>query len=72
MRKLVINGADTHPGANFVDQKKENIKRFVKINIFSLKLLRGLNFLYKSIRNHSYSVINAKSTTIYIYYFQFL
>ena len=67
MRKLVINGADTHPGANFVDQKKENIKRFVNINIFSLKLLRGLNFLYKSIRNHSYSVTNAKSTTIYIY-----
>eukprot|EP00795_Rhopilema_esculentum_P008415 gene8415-14396_t len=30
MRKLVINGADTHPGANFVDQKKENIKRYLK------------------------------------------
>ena len=27
MKKLVMNGADTHPGANFVEQRKEGIKK---------------------------------------------
>ncbi|XP_062502473.1 DNA-directed RNA polymerase III subunit RPC1-like isoform X2 [Corticium candelabrum] len=30
MRKLVRNGADVHPGANFIQQKKENFKKFLK------------------------------------------
>ena len=27
MRKLIINGADKHPGANFVEQKKDGVKK---------------------------------------------
>ena len=27
MRKLVINGANNHPGANFVEQRKEGLKK---------------------------------------------
>jgi DNA-directed RNA polymerase III subunit RPC1 len=30
MRRLVKNGADVHPGANFIQQKKENFKKFLK------------------------------------------
>ncbi|KAK3090302.1 hypothetical protein FSP39_010768 [Pinctada imbricata] len=30
MRKLVINGCDTHPGANFIQQRDNNIKRFLR------------------------------------------
>ncbi|KAK6169039.1 hypothetical protein SNE40_020167 [Patella caerulea] len=30
MRQLVLNGADTHPGANFLQQRGNNIKRFLK------------------------------------------
>ena len=29
MRKLVINGAENHPGANFVEQRKEGLKKYV-------------------------------------------
>jgi len=30
MRKLVINGAENHPGANFVEQRKEGLKKYLK------------------------------------------
>nr|XP_009858083.1 LOW QUALITY PROTEIN: DNA-directed RNA polymerase III subunit RPC1-like [Ciona intestinalis] len=30
MRKLVINGSDNHPGANFIQQRHNNMKRFLK------------------------------------------
>ena len=30
MRKLILNGADVHPGANFYQNKKTNIKIFLK------------------------------------------
>lgn len=30
MRKLVINGVDTHPGANYVQEKDSPIKKFLK------------------------------------------
>ncbi len=30
MRKLVINGCDIHPGANFIQQRHTNNKRFLK------------------------------------------
>lgn len=30
MRKLVINGCDKHPGANFLQQRHTNMKRFLK------------------------------------------
>ncbi|XP_077970587.1 DNA-directed RNA polymerase III subunit RPC1-like [Styela clava] len=30
MRKLVINGSDKHPGANFLQQRHTNMKRFLK------------------------------------------
>ncbi|XP_077989635.1 DNA-directed RNA polymerase III subunit RPC1-like [Glandiceps talaboti] len=30
MRKLVINGCDTHPGANFIQQRHTNLKKFLK------------------------------------------
>ncbi|XP_071808638.1 DNA-directed RNA polymerase III subunit RPC1-like isoform X1 [Asterias amurensis] len=30
MRKLVINGCDVHPGANFIQQRHTNNKRFLK------------------------------------------
>eukprot|EP00794_Sanderia_malayensis_P012251 gene12251-13513_t len=30
MKKLVMNGADNHPGANFVEQTKEGVKKFLK------------------------------------------
>jgi len=30
MRKLILNGADVHPGANFYQQKKTNLKIFLK------------------------------------------
>lgn len=31
MRKLVKNGCDTHPGANFIQQRDNNMKRFILI-----------------------------------------
>ena len=30
MRKLVINGCDTHPGANFIQQRQNSMKKFLK------------------------------------------
>ncbi|WAQ96885.1 RPC1-like protein [Mya arenaria] len=30
MRKLIINGCDEHPGANFIQQRHTNIKRFLR------------------------------------------
>ncbi|XP_014677319.1 PREDICTED: DNA-directed RNA polymerase III subunit RPC1-like [Priapulus caudatus] len=30
MRKLVINGCDIHPGANFIDQRDTGIKRYLR------------------------------------------
>ncbi|XP_062605530.1 DNA-directed RNA polymerase III subunit RPC1-like, partial [Saccostrea cucullata] len=30
MRKLVKNGCDTHPGANFIQQRDNNIKRYLR------------------------------------------
>lgn len=30
MRKLVINGADVHPGANYLQEKGSNLKKFLK------------------------------------------
>ncbi|XP_071952923.1 DNA-directed RNA polymerase III subunit RPC1-like [Antedon mediterranea] len=30
MRKLVSNGVDTHPGANFIQQRFTNVKKFLK------------------------------------------
>ncbi|XP_013420118.1 DNA-directed RNA polymerase III subunit RPC1 isoform X2 [Lingula anatina] len=30
MRKLVMNGCDVHPGANFIQQRDTNVKRFLK------------------------------------------
>ena len=31
MRKLVLNGCDTHPGANFIQQRDNNIKRYIYV-----------------------------------------
>ena len=28
MKQLVLNGCDVHPGANFIQQRNNNIKRF--------------------------------------------
>lgn len=30
MRKLVKNGCDTHPGANFIQQRDNNMKRYLR------------------------------------------
>ncbi|XP_076809232.1 DNA-directed RNA polymerase III subunit RPC1-like [Clavelina lepadiformis] len=30
MKKLVINGSDKHPGANFIEQRQTNMKKFLK------------------------------------------
>ncbi|CAH1795117.1 unnamed protein product [Owenia fusiformis] len=30
MKKLVINGTDVHPGANFIQQRNNNMKRFLR------------------------------------------
>ncbi|XP_045213702.1 DNA-directed RNA polymerase III subunit RPC1-like isoform X1 [Mercenaria mercenaria] len=30
MRKLIVNGCDVHPGANFIQQRHTNIKRFLR------------------------------------------
>ncbi|KAK3708848.1 hypothetical protein QZH41_016279 [Actinostola sp. cb2023] len=30
MKKLVLNGTDQHPGANFIQQRETNIKKFLK------------------------------------------
>ncbi|XP_068736318.1 DNA-directed RNA polymerase III subunit RPC1-like isoform X2 [Montipora capricornis] len=30
MKKLILNGADKHPGANFIQQRETNIRKFLK------------------------------------------
>jgi hypothetical protein len=34
MRKLIVNGCDVHPGANFIQQRHTKIKRY-KTDMFS-------------------------------------
>ncbi len=31
MKQLVLNGCDVHPGANFIQQRDNNIKRLISI-----------------------------------------
>ena len=53
MQELVRNGADVHPGANYLQEKNSNVKKFLKfgnremladrlrVNINVIKLIKG-------------------------------
>lgn len=47
MRKLVKNGCDTHPGANFIQQRDNNMKRFIVIpNTYERVLINWIGTVY--------------------------
>lgn len=47
MRKLVINGADVHPGANYLQEKGSNLKKFLKYGNREA-MARNLKVIYPS------------------------